>query len=271
MGDLSGHLKKMNTVPTVRWRIIRKTLIGIRHFARGWHFHFANPETRTLTVPAGWHIIGEFQTAIRHRPELGEQNKNRIANMSTACRAIGGILLEPGQIFSLERVVGEPLADRGYLPGPVILNGQLRSSTGGGLCQISTTLFNAALLANLDILEKHNHSADIWGEQRMVDLGKDATYAYLRKDLIFRNPFKSAVKLQIEILDDCSGLRCRVWSPIANPYTVSIRHHILSDHPCFVIQTERIVKNAQDERINFKRIDSYEKCSSLHRDSSRTA
>lgn len=271
MGELSGHLKKMNTVPTVRWRMIRKIMIGIRHCVRGWYFNFANPEARMPTVPADWHIIGEFQTAIRHRPELGEQNQNRIANMRTACRAIGGLLLEPGQIFSLERVVGDPSADRGYLPGPVILNGKLRSSTGGGLCQISTTLFNAALFANLDILEKHNHSADIWGEQRIIDLGKDATYAYLRKDLIFRNPFKSAVILQIEVLDDCSGLRCRFWSSVANPYTVSIRHRILSEHPRFVIQTERVVKNAQDERINFTRIDSYEKNSSVHRDSSRTA
>jgi vancomycin resistance protein VanW len=261
----------MNTVPSVRWKMIRKILIAIRHFARGRHFHFANPETRTPAIPDGWHIIGEFQTAIRHRPELGEQNQNRIANMKKACRAIGGMLLEPGQVFSLERVIGEPSLDRGYLPGPVILNGKLRSSTGGGLCQISTTLFNAALLANLDILEKHNHSADIWGEQRMVDLGKDATYAYLRKDLIFRNPFKSAVILQIEVLDDCSCLSCRVWSSIANPYTVSIRHRIVSDHPRFIVQTERVVKSAQAERINFTRIDSYEKSSSLHRDSSRTA
>lgn len=261
----------MNTVPSVRWKMIRKILIGMRHFARGWHFHFANPEARTPTVPAGWHIIGEFQTAIRHRPELGEQNQNRIANMRTACRTIGGMRLEPGQVFSLERVIGEPSLDRDYLPGPVILNGKLRSSTGGGLCQISTTLFNAALLANLDILEKHNHSADVWGEQRMVDLGKDATYAYLRKDLIFRNPFKSVVKLQIEVLDDCSGLRCRVWSPVPNPYTVSIRHSVLSEHPRFVIQTERVVKSVQGERINFTRIDTYEKNSSVHRDSSRTA
>jgi vancomycin resistance protein VanW len=260
----------MNTVPTVRWKLIRKTLIGIRHFARGWHFHFANPEIRTPRVPAGWHIIGEFRTAIRHRPELGEQNRNRIANMKKASQTICGMQLEPGQVFSLKRVIGEPSADRGYLPGPVILNGKLRSSTGGGLCQISTTLFNAALLANLNILEKHNHSADIWGEQRMVDLGKDATYAYLRKDLIFRNPFKSAVNLQIEVLDDCSGLRCRIWSSVTNPYTVSIRHRILSEHPRFVIQTERVVKNAEDERINFKRTDYYEKNGSFHRDSSRT-
>jgi vancomycin resistance protein VanW len=260
----------MNTVPTVRWKMIRKTLNRIRHFARGWHFHFANPETRAPTVPAGWHIIGEFQTAIRHRPELGEQNKNRIANMRTACRAICGTQLEPGQVFSLECAVGEPSAGRGYLPGPVILGGKLSSSTGGGLCQISTTLFNAALLANLDILEKHNHSADIWGEQRMVDLGKDATYAYLRKDLIFRNPFKSAVILQMEVLDD-SGLRCRVWSTAAIPYTVSIRHTVLSEYPRFVIRTERVVKSAQDERVNFKRTDFYERNSSLDRDSSRAA
>jgi vancomycin resistance protein VanW len=260
----------MNTALTVRWKMIRKILIGIRCFVRGWYFHFANPKYRIPAIPVGWHMIGEFQTAIRNRPELGDQNHNRIANMKMACQSICGMQLEPGQIFSLERVIGEPSAERGYLPGPVILNGKLRSSTGGGLCQISTTLFNAALLANLDILEKHNHSADIWGEQRMVDLGKDATYAYLRKDLIFRNPFKNAVILQIEVLSDCAALRCRVWSSAANPYTVNIRHQVLSEHPRFVIQTERVVKSAQGERINFTRIDTYEKNSSLHRDSART-
>lgn len=251
--------------------MFRKILIGIRYFARGWYFHFTNPETRMSAIPVGWHMNGEFQTVIRHRPELGEQNQNRIANMRAACQAICGMLLEPGQVFSLGRVIGDPSADRGYLPGPVILNGKLRSSTGGGLCQISTTLFNAALLANLDILEKHNHSADIWGEQRMVDLGKDATYAYLRKDLIFRNSSKSTVKIQIEVLDECSALRCRIWSPAANPDTISIQHRVLSEHPRFVVQTERVVKSAQDERVNFKRIDSYEKNSSLHRNSARTA
>lgn len=56
--------------------------------------------------------------------------------------------------------------------GPMIMGDSLGFTVGGGLCQITTTLFNAALLANLQILEKHNHNMDIWGNNRFIELGR---------------------------------------------------------------------------------------------------
>jgi vancomycin resistance protein YoaR len=89
--------------------------------------------------------------------------------------------------MSINATTGERTAAKGYQVAPVIINGQLEDSLGGGMCQVSTTLFNAAFEAGLQIVERTNHSLYI----SHYPLGRDATVSYGSYDLKFRNDTKN--------------------------------------------------------------------------------
>jgi len=166
----------------------------VRSTVRGWTFIGAD---HTLEPDPEWRPIGRATTPIKVRGAIGADNENRLHNMHLACSMITNAWIPPGYAFSFRKAVGHPTEARGFRSGPTLIGGELRRSTGGGLCQISSTLFNAALLANLDILERHPHSVDLWGSERFVGLGLDATYAWALKDLKLRNNHSAAVVLRM--------------------------------------------------------------------------
>jgi vancomycin resistance protein YoaR len=92
-------------------------------------------------------------------------------------------LVAPGATFSFNAATGERTADKGFLEAPVIINGELQNGLGGGVCQVSTTVFNAAYEAGLPILERTNHALYI----SHYPQGRDATVNYPDLDLRFRN------------------------------------------------------------------------------------
>jgi len=108
---------------------------------------------------------------------------NRIHNVQLVSELIDDHLIPPGGIFSFNKTTGERNADKGFLEAPVIINGELKTGLGGGVCQVSTTVFNAAYDAGLPILERTNHALYI----SHYPLGRDATVNYPDTDLRFRN------------------------------------------------------------------------------------
>ena len=123
-------------------------------------------------------------------------------NQRLMAAALDGVRVEPGEVLSLWRCAGRPSARRGYLPGAAIVAGELTAEDGGATCLLSTVLYNAGLLAGLDILERHNHSIDQYGESRYFEPGRDATIEYGVLDLCFRNPHLFAVLLELTADDD---------------------------------------------------------------------
>jgi vancomycin resistance protein YoaR len=91
--------------------------------------------------------------------------------------------IAPGATFSFNKTTGERNAEKGFLEAPVIINGELQNGLGGGVCQVSTTVFNAAYEAGLPISERHNHALYI----DHYPLGRDATVNYPDLDLKFVN------------------------------------------------------------------------------------
>lgn len=149
--------------------------------------------------------------------------------MERCAELIDGWLLPPGGVFGMRRAIGEPTAARGFRSGPSIVNGALEEDTGGGICQVSTVLFNAALLGGLEILDKHNHSTDIWGEKRLIQLGRDAAFAYAIKDLKFRNSSMEPVVVQLEVASDQSALGGRVVSQAARAGAIEVTSDVLEE------------------------------------------
>jgi vancomycin resistance protein YoaR len=108
---------------------------------------------------------------------------NRIHNVQLVARLVDGALIAPGTTFSFNGTTGERSADRGFREAPVIINGELQNGIGGGVCQVSTTVFNAAYEAGLPIETRTNHALYI----SHYPQGRDATVNYPDIDLKFRN------------------------------------------------------------------------------------
>jgi vancomycin resistance protein YoaR len=107
----------------------------------------------------------------------------RLHNVSLVADLIDGALVAPGARFSFNATTGERNAAKGFEEAPVIINGELESGIGGGVCQVSTTVFNAAFEAGLSIEKRTNHALYI----SHYPLGRDATVNYPDLDLVFRN------------------------------------------------------------------------------------
>jgi vancomycin resistance protein YoaR len=108
---------------------------------------------------------------------------NRIHNVQLVARLIDGALIAPNTTFSFNGTTGERSADKGFLEAPVIINGELQTGLGGGVCQVSTTVFNAAFEAGLPIESRTNHALYI----DHYPQGRDATVNYPDIDLKFKN------------------------------------------------------------------------------------
>jgi len=121
-------------------------------------------------------ILGSCATALA-------PDDNRTKNIDLAMKRLNGQMVEPGKVFSFNGVVGRRTAGRGFLPAPVLFQNRRNILIGGGVCQVSSTLYNAALLADLEIVERYRHSSPI----TYLPLGLDATVSYGYRDLKFRN------------------------------------------------------------------------------------
>lgn len=121
--------------------------------------------------------LGDFET------DYSSSIKNRKENIRLAASKFNNMKLNPGDEISFNDVVGEISEKTGFKSATVIVGGEYESGIGGGICQVSTTLYNSLILSDLEITESHNHSRPI----HYVDLGTDAAVARGYKDLKFKN------------------------------------------------------------------------------------
>jgi vancomycin resistance protein VanW len=175
----------MNQLPQSLKALIRQKLKDTKALWQGYAFHHACiQDIENSSYCYQW---SEITTPIKQRSGFPEVNENRLWNMQLAAKDIHGLILNPGQIFDFWNRVARPTVENGFREGPTLVGNRLMTDVGGGLCQISTTLFQALLWADCDILERYNHSIDAHGETRFFTLGQDATVAYGYKNLIARN------------------------------------------------------------------------------------
>ncbi|HYX76133.1 MAG TPA: VanW family protein [Gaiellaceae bacterium] len=121
-------------------------------------------------------LVGSYET-------IYGGDANRIHNVQLVARLLDGKLIAPGATFSFNRATGARTAAKGFREAPVIINGELQTGLGGGVCQVSTTVFNAAYEAGLKITARTNHALYI----SHYPLGRDATVDYPDVDLRFIN------------------------------------------------------------------------------------
>lgn len=122
-------------------------------------------------------LLGTFST------QFDPNKVNRAYNVSVAAAALDGLTVSPQEVVSFNEVVGPRSTEAGYKDAPIIINNELVDGLGGGVCQVSTTLYNAVLLANLEVIERTNHSMPI----SYVPIGRDATVVFDSIDFKFKN------------------------------------------------------------------------------------
>lgn len=131
--------------------------------------------------------IASFTTEIKYPDE------NRTHNILNACNYLNNCNISKGEIFSFNEVLGPFSEEQGYVQSTGFdAEGKIIKIIGGGICQVSTTLYNAALIANFEIIERNEHSAPV----DYVPQGKDATICYPYVDLKFKNTYGSDVFLK---------------------------------------------------------------------------
>ncbi len=144
---------------------------------------FEKTERKTIK-----HIEKEETVAEAITPIL-DKGKNRLNNIKIACEKISGTEIKQGDIFSFNDTTGRRSFENGYKDAPIILDGEKSYGIGGGVCQVSTTIYLAALNANLEIVEHHNHSERV----AYAPDGKDATVVYGVKDLKIKNTTDNSI------------------------------------------------------------------------------
>jgi hypothetical protein len=124
-------------------------------------------------------------------------------NVALCVARLDGAIVAPDEIFSFNSVVGSWSRDQGYKKAPVSYNGQLVDSWGGGVCQVSTTLYNAALLAGMTIVERHPHRF----APSYIAPGRDAAVAFSNIDLRLLNPYPHPLRVVASIDGDRLTMR----------------------------------------------------------------
>ena len=127
-------------------------------------------------------LVSSFTTHFPYKP-------NRNNNIMVAAGKLNGVFLRPGDQLSFNTTVGKRTVEGGFKDAPVYKNGKHDHGVGGGICQVSTTLYNACLLGDLKIVRRSNHSLPV----AYVPLGRDATVDYGSKDLVVENSYSTPI------------------------------------------------------------------------------
>lgn len=152
---------------------------------------YTNPEIKLsdLDIDIFPDLLGTFST------KYDASNKERSNNLNLAASKINGTILSPGEEFSYNKIVGERTIEAGYKEAKIYSNGEVVDGIGGGICQISSTLYNSVVFANLEVTKRYNHQF----VTSYVSPGRDATVVYGAKDFKFINNRTYPIKIEITV------------------------------------------------------------------------
>ena len=185
-------------------------------------------ETRYNTI-----LIGECTTFATKHPD-------RNVNIRLMCEAVNGVVIQPGETFSINALVGERTEAKGFKKAPSIVSAQLVDDFGGGICQLSGTLYNAALLADMEIVERHHHT---WPSD-YLPMGLDATLNWDNKDLKLHNRTEWPIYIHAALNETTQEVTVRLYgAPNKDGYDVVVRTELIEELPApdpDVIRTDKL-------------------------------
>lgn len=142
-------------------------------------------------------VLASFSTSIQDQPDSVKQN------VTIAAEKLDGVLVKSGSVFSFNRTVGEASVENGFVEGLVLYQDKAVLEEGGGLCQVSSTLYNAFLIAGFVIIERYRHFQPV----SYVPLGLDATIRYGKKNLRMKNNQGIDVVIKTSVTDSTLNIQ----------------------------------------------------------------
>lgn len=179
-------------------------------------------------------VLGTCQT-----PYNGSDTNDRNTNLHLACEAINGLVLLPGETFSYNNTLGERTPERGYRPAPSYVNGLTVDTYGGGICQVSTTLYYCALLADLPIVERHTHGY----LSDYIDPGMDASVNWGSADLRFTNNTNYPIRIEAYRAD--GNVNVKILGTDEKDYYIEMHYSIISTTPYETVYREMAPDNKE--------------------------
>lgn len=158
--------------------------------------------------------------------------QNKITNLRLAIAPINGVIIRPGQTFSIWRMVGRPTVARGFLEGLVLSNGRIERGIGGGLCQLGNLVYWMALHSPLTITERYRHGFDVFPDiNRKIPFACGATLAYNYIDLQLRNDTSDSYQINLWLDDEYLNGELLSDRPTENEYEVFETDHLMKLQP----------------------------------------
>ena len=157
--------------------------------------------------------------------------KNKLRNLQLATAELNGLVLRPGETMSVWRLVGRPSRRKGYLPGMVLINGEMRAGYGGGLCQLSNLIYWMTLHTELTVTERFRHQYDVFPDSnRTLPFGSGATIAYNYIDLQIRNDTQHEYYLSFDVTSSHLVGEWHSTVPPRYKYEISEQNHRITQH-----------------------------------------
>lgn len=179
--------------------------------------------------------------------------KNKVKNLTIACKKLDGIVIYPGEIFSFWNIVGNPTRKKGYIEGLTISSGNLKTGIGGGLCQMANLIHYLVLHTPLEVVELHHHSDALFPDvKRRVPFGTGTSIVYKNLDYRFKNTSKYPIQLRVW-LDETflfGELRCDI--DLDKTYRlVEEDHHFAKEDRIYYRNSNvfRIIKDKNTKKI----------------------
>lgn len=194
--------------------------------------------TRDIGTEAFPDLISNFST------KYDVTNKNRTTNLELASNKINGCVILPGEEFSYNKVVGERTIAAGYKEAAIYSGGEVVDGLGGGICQISSTLYNVVVKANLEVTKRSNHQF----VTSYVEAGKDATVVYGAIDFKFVNTRKYPIKIVSTVKNGIAEMKIFGIKEEVE-YDIEIETETLSYIPYSVKYIEDPTLNAGVEKV----------------------
>lgn len=194
-------------------------------------------------------LIASFSTL--HKEHMDDANRN--VNLEIASRKIDGTIVKPGERFSFNKVVGSRTKANGFKDAGVIQAGRVIPGIGGGICQVSTTLYRAALQSGLKIVERHNHS--IYDGIEYAERGLDSAVAWGYKDLIFTNSNKQPILITSSYAEGYVDVNIYSESPLEEEIILETRNEV--KHPFRTIKTTNSALKPGNVKILHPGVDGY--------------
>lgn len=176
-------------------------------------------------------VVARHQSVLRRRLGNSDQRlqEQKIINLRQAIKQLNGVIIQPGHIFSLWQILGQPTRQKGYVDGMLLANGQIIEGLGGGLCQLSNFLYWIFLHSPFEIIERYHHSRDVFPDSgRVLPFGSGATTLYNFVDLKARNISNQPLQIKLWLTDS------QLKGQILTTQALAQKFHIFEQDHCFI-------------------------------------